>query len=67
MKNDFLPYLDEVGKIYEDSEDESYEVAEDLTTKEKKKRQKIANNGQSSKSYRKRLRQKCEKTRKKQS
>ena len=38
MKNDFLPYLDKVGKVDEGSEDESYDAAEDLTTKEKQKR-----------------------------
>ena len=42
MKNHFLPYLDEVGKIDEEideeSGDESCDVAEDQTTKEKQKR-----------------------------
>ena len=38
MKNDFLPYLDEVGKIEEESKDESSDNADDHTTKEKQKR-----------------------------
>ena len=38
MKSDFLFYVDEVGRIDEDSEDESCEVAEDQTTKEMQNR-----------------------------
>ena len=38
MKTDFLPYVDKVGKMNEDSEDKSCEVAEDQTAKERKKR-----------------------------
>ena len=37
MKNNFLPYLDEAGKIAEESNDESSDNAEDQTTKEKQK------------------------------
>lgn len=39
MKDDFLPYLDEVGKIDIGSEDEFCDIVEDCTTKEKQKRQ----------------------------
>ena len=38
MKNDFLPFLDEVGKTEEESKDESSDNAEDQTTKETQKR-----------------------------